>query len=173
MSPILRFSARNRASALAVALATLLCLTACGGGAKPASTATPAPTETPTPPTPTPGVATIGNIVWARGVDPKTGAPVREVSSFAPDAPAIYAVVAVKNVMPGLALTATWTYNGTELKGVGATIVSSRPIADGWLEFHIAQATGNAWPLGTYEVKVAQRGAEPAVAKVIVKRGDS
>jgi hypothetical protein len=158
---------------MAVALATLVLLTACGGSGRPDPTATPAPTETPTAPTPTPGVAAIDKIVWARDVDPKNGAPVNEVLSFSPDAPAIYALVAVKNVTPGLTLTATWTYNGTALKGVGATIVATRPIADGWLEFHLAQAVGNVWPLGTYEITITQRGAEPASAKVVVKRGGS
>lgn len=170
MSAILRFSGSNQSRAAAVAFIASLCLTACGGSAKPTPTAAPAATSTAAPPTATPMVASLGKIVWARKVDPASGAPVNQASVFAPDAPAIYAVVPVKDVAPGLTLSAQWSYNGTELKNVGATVVAAKPIASGWIEFHLSQATGQLWPVGTYKIAVTQSGAEPVTATVQVKR---
>lgn len=171
MNAILRFSGRNHLRVAMVVFVALLFLSGCGGSAKPAPTATPAATSTPTPmSTATPMAATIEKIVWARGINPATGAPANQASSFAPDAPAIYAVIPVKNVTPGLNLTATWSYNGTELKNVGATLVASRPMASGWIEFHLSQAPGQLWPVGTYKITVTQPGTEPVTATVQVKR---
>jgi hypothetical protein len=173
MNAILRFSGWNQRARLAAVLMALLGLTACGGNSTPAPTATPAPTSTPTLPTPTPMVATIETIIWAKGIDAATGAPLNQTSSFAPDAPAIYAAMPVKNVTPGLTLTASWSYNGTELNGVGATVVATEPMASGWIEFHLSQAAGQLWPVGTYEISVAQSGAQPVTSEIEVKRAGS
>jgi hypothetical protein len=43
-------------------------------------------------------------------------------------------------------------------------------MASGWIEFHLSQAAGELWPVGTYEISVAQPGAQPVTATVAVKR---
>src|SRR5689334_18586201 len=103
MNAILRFTRRTGMVMAGLPAATaILLLGACGGSkANPAPTATVAATATaliPVAPTATPGMAALDSIVWATSLDPATGAPAEPVKSFPPDAPVIYAVVAVKGV---------------------------------------------------------------------------
>lgn len=150
-----------------------LSLAACGGsGSKPAATATSAPSATAAP-APTPEIAILDKIVWANAVDPVTFAPIGHASSFAPDAAAIHAAVSVKNITPGLTLSASWTYNGTALRGVGSSIVASQPMPSGWVEFHLSQAPGQLWPTGTYKITITQLGSAPVSSSVAVKRPGS
>lgn len=149
-------------------------LTACGGSkANPAPRATIAATAAaiiPVAPTPTPGIAALVSIVWATSLDPTTGAPADPVKSFPPDAPVIYAVVSVRDVSQGLTLTAAWSYNGTALAGKNGAAVAQTAIAAGWVEFHLAQAAGQQWPVGTYKITVTQAGGASISSSIEVKR---
>jgi hypothetical protein len=175
MKKSLRFvRTKRRRSACLLSTAGLLCLlllTACGGSTS-KSTPTAASETTPTAsmPTPTPAPAVLGEIVWAKSVDPVSFAPVEKTLSFLTDAPAIYAVVPVQSVGPGLTLTADWTYNDTVLTGVSSIVTASQPLANGWVEFHLSLAPGQTWPAGTYAISVRQQIGAPVTAKVSVKK---
>jgi hypothetical protein len=175
MKKSLRFvRTKRRRSACQLSAGGLLCLLLLAGcgGSNSNSTPTAASETTPTSsvPTPTPAPAVLGEIVWAKSVDPVTFAPVEKTSSFLTDAPVIYAVVPVQSVGPGLTLTADWSYNDTALTGISSTVTASQSIANGWVEFHLTLASGQTWPDGTYAISVRQQSGAPVTAKVSVKK---
>ena len=168
--------ATKRRSMSALVLLGVLGIAGCGGSSpeKPASTKVSTPTtvinaEPTATPTATPTAAIFGAIVWTTAINAATSAPVDKVASFGQDASAIYAVVPVKGVAPGLTVTADWTFNGSPLPGVSSTVVATRPVADGWLEFHLTLAAGQTWPAGTYHIDIHQPLGGAVHADVNVK----
>ena len=157
-----------------MALVGAVALAGCGGRGQTSSTPALSPTTTTmvaeAEPAATPAPVTFGQIVWAGAIDPVTSAPVGASTSFAPDAVAIYAVAPVKNVTPGLTVSAEWSFNGVTLSGVASTVVATNVVADGWIEFHLTLPPGQTWPVGTYGVVVHQPVGDSVHAKINVKR---
>jgi len=133
------------------------------------------PTQPPGPPVaPTPGGTTgafrsaraeVGPVVWASDVDPNSKAPLVRVESFPASAPVLHAVLPAARLARGTTLTATWSYNGTPLEFPPTQTVADRDEQETWVEFHLAQATGEPWPAGVYAIEIfvdgqsAQRSA--------------
>ena len=110
--------------------------------------------------------ATLGPVVWATSVDDETRAPRDQVTSFAADAPTIYATVAVGHIAAGTTVQAQWSYNRTKLETLDQVILAERSDNEVWLEFHLALSQGETWPAGTYELSLAVNG-EPAVTSSV------
>jgi len=163
----------GRRSLAAMALLGVIALTGCGGSGHASPTPAPGPTRTPVvdaSPSATPAPAIFGQIVWASAVDPGTSAPIGKVSSFAPDAPTIYAAAPVMNVAAGLVVSADWSFNGAALSGVTSTVAAPKAVANGWIEFHLTLAAGQTWPVGTYGVVVRQPHGNSVHSGTKVKR---
>ena len=156
-----------------MALVGAVVLAGCGGPGQTSSTPALSPTTATmvaeAGPAATPAPVTFGPIVWAGAIDPVTSAPVGASTSFPPDAVAIYAVAPVKNVTPGLTVSAEWSFNGVTLSGVASTVVATQAVADGWIEFHLTLTAGQTWPAGTYRVVVHQTVGDSVHADVKVK----
>jgi hypothetical protein len=138
--------------------------------ATPASpTASPIPSPTPTS-MPVNGYvaanAELDGIVWAREIDPKTNAPVREATGFVTTDGSIYATFAVKRIDAGVSVTAEWSLNGTVVPALSASITLDQGYQDGWIEFHLTKAEGEIWPIGTYTIDIKINGA-PALTSDI------
>ncbi|HEU5433760.1 MAG TPA: hypothetical protein VFU81_18975, partial [Thermomicrobiales bacterium] len=110
----------------------------------------------------------IGAVVWARGVDPATKAPLDRTTSFPPDAPAIYAVVPVDRLAPNARLTATWSYNDTSLDAFTQTVTAGDAPGARWVEFHIARSSAVPWPAGDYTIVVRLADGLAQTASVTV-----
>ena len=176
----LRFiRSRNAAFTFAKIATALMCaalLTGCGGSEKPSTSTIVPPAEdisASASPTATPSPATLGDIVWTSTINLETAGPGEKAASFPTNAQAIYAVLRVEDVSPGLTLTANWTYNNTPLSGVSATAVAVQATAAGWVEFHLTLTAGESWPVGTYRITVSQPNGQSASSKVAVRRAVS
>jgi hypothetical protein len=161
----------RRIGRFAPAIALAISISSCGGDSPPTPTATiaidltatVAAAVTPTP-VPTPE---IGEIVWASSIDPETRAPRNSVDRESVDDRTLYAVLPVRNLPAGVALTAAWSYNDTPLDELTTTtVVPAGPIA-GWVEFHLTRSE-EPWPDGTYAISVRFDGKVVQTAKVIV-----
>lgn len=136
------------------------------------------PTQPPGPPVaPTPGGTTarfssaraeLGPIVWAREVDPTSKAPRAAVQSFSGGSPMLHAAVPVARLARGTSLSASWSYNGTPLPLPPTQVIAERDERDAWVEFHLAQASGEPWPSGVYAVAVLVDGQPAQSAAVLV-----
>jgi hypothetical protein len=156
-------------------------LTGCGGDNNTSATATIAALTPVIAPTATIGPSTPGNfassfgelgrIVWAKGVDDKTKAPIDQVGSYEHDAPAIYAVLPVARLSPNAQITADWDYNGTPMSKLTTTVNGSDLPDGGWIEFHILRSSNLFWPVGTYHVRVSVNGQMAQEASVTVQNG--
>ena len=63
----------------------------------------------------------VGELVHVvNSIKDATSAPVVKAVSFGQNAVVLYAVVPVRNVTPGLTVTADWTFNGSALPGVAS-----------------------------------------------------
>jgi hypothetical protein len=142
-----------------------LLVAACGGDDDPSPTPTPTIQATATTPA---GPTGVQPVVWATGVTPGTNAPAEPVDQFTVDSEAIYAVVRVTNVRQGAVLSAAWTYNGAPVDQASSAITASAPLADGYVEFHLARSAGTDWPDGTYAVAIALDGREVQTAQIEV-----
>jgi hypothetical protein len=173
------------------ALGLVALLAGCGGSTPPTPTAvtpaaiTPAATARPQAPiaSPTPALPAafstigspvagaageIGDVVWARSVDPATKAPVDRTTSFPPDAPAIYAVVPVVRLAPNARLTASWSYNDTSLDAFTQTVTAGGESGARWVEFHITRSSSVPWPAGDYTIVVRLADGVAQTASVTV-----
>ena len=110
--------------------------------------------------------AELDDIVWARAIDPKTNAPVREATGFITTDAAIYATFSVKRIDAGVTVTAEWSLNGTVVPALNASITLDEGYTDGWIEFHLTKAEGEIWPIGTYTIDVKIDGT-PALTSDI------
>ncbi len=119
--------------------------------------------------TPTVARVELGEVVWTTGVDPTAGAPATPVAAFEADAPALYAVLPIIRIEPGVTITATWTYNDTPLDPLASTITASEARENGWLEFHLNRTGPVPWPDGTYEIAVSADGQEIQTGEVRVE----
>ena len=138
--------------------------------ATPASpTASPIPSPTATS-TPVNGYvaanAELDEIVWAREIDPKTNAPLRAATGFITTDATIYATFAVKRIDAGVTVTAEWSFNGTAVPALNASIALGEGYTDGWIEFHLTKAEGEIWPIGTYTIDIKIDGT-PALTSDI------
>ena len=129
-------------------------------------TATPAPTRSPD------GyrssTAVLGEVSWARDVDPATGEPDRRATKFTTTDPVIYAAIPVERIAPGVTISVTWTYDGQivpELAIEVTTIAAARP---GWLLFRLDRPADQIWPVGGYEIDIFVDGQFALTAEVIV-----
>lgn len=151
-----------------------LLLASCGDSGKktPAATAIPSNTAAANEaiPSATPAPAKIGDIVWASKIDPATHAPVTKAAGFRPSSAEILAAVPVQNVTPGVAISASWTYNDAALKGMESTIVATQPMTNGWIEFHLTLAAGQSWPKGTYQVSITEPNVAPVTSTIDVTK---
>jgi hypothetical protein len=167
----LRVRWRRGGTVTATGAVCLVLLAGCGGSSAKSPTATVAPpaTATAVPPTPTPVPdAKIGKIVWTASIDPVTNAPGKPTETFRSDATALYAVIYVSDLRAGSVLSASWTYNDTALNGVGTSVVPTSLYTGGYVQFHLARATGNAWPSGTYRIAVSLDGKVERTASIDV-----
>ncbi len=111
--------------------------------------------------------AELGPIVWTAMVDPATLAPIQPVETFPIDASTIYAAVPVLHIEPGTVVTASWTYNGTPINGVGSTYTAPEQAEGVWLEFHLARTGSETWPDGIFTITIHVNG-QPALTSSIV-----
>lgn len=112
--------------------------------------------------------ASVGPVVWATGVDPATKAPTNPVTTFAADAPAIYATLPVDRLTAGTTLGASWRYNGTPLESFLSMVTAETDLADIWAEFHITRSNAEPWPPGVYEITITVNGEGAQTATVAV-----
>jgi hypothetical protein len=117
------------------------------------------------------GTPVIGAVVWATAINPTTKAPVTTVDAFSVDDVTLFAVLPVRNLVPGTELVGNWTYNDTSLDGVSSRLVVGAGIADGWVEFHLARAPDAPWPDGTYAIAVQIGGETLQSAAIEVRNG--
>lgn len=155
--------------AVAVLVIAGMGLGACGGSSgSPTPAAPPATATSPAvPPTPAPSPS-LGDVVWASAIDPETREPVTPVDRFAADAPAIYAVVRVRNVPAGATLSADWSYNDNRLGVAAAPVVVGSAVASGYVEFHLTRDEDQPWPDGTYGIAISLDGQVAATSTVDV-----
>lgn len=151
-------------------LTALFLLVACGGSQQ--------PTPTSIPPTPT-AIATptaaakppvLDPVMWAKAIDPKTGAPATTVTSFLTTDRIVYAVLQAPDLPKGATLSATWSFNGAPLTIPPQTVTITHEERSSWVEFHLAwTGTGN-WPDGTLKISIAVDGKPARTADVAIKR---
>ncbi len=100
------------------------------------------------------GAVATGEVVWALGTDPATGAPVEPVRHFKPDDPTIVAAVPIERAPAGTRLRADWHYNDTPLAGLSSEITVDGDGAARWVAFAITLPDGEPWPTGSYDIAV-------------------
>lgn len=93
----------------------------------------------------------------ANAVDPETKAPVASVTSFAPDAPAIYATAKLSHAPEDTKVKATFHY----LEGGDRQIMESEVTAEGtrYVMFLLTPPAAG-WPAGQYETRLFLNGKE-------------
>lgn len=150
-------------------LAIVLLLAACGGSETPTPTDVP-PTPSP-PPSPTIAVAqTLGEVTWAKAIDPKTGAPTETVASFQTTDKTIYAVLHAPDLPKGATLSATWSFNGAPVALPPQSVTVSHEERRSWIEFHLAWTGAGNWPDGTLKIAISVNGQPAQTASVAIKR---
>ncbi len=135
-------------------------------------TSSPTPVSIPAPPaTPTAfrsPLIDIEPVVWATALEPGTNRPRDTVSTYAAEAPAIYATFRLPHVRRGTTITATWAYNNTPIEGFTSSVTVEREEQNVWIEFHLTRSAAAAWPAGVYEIVVSVEGQTAQVATVTV-----
>ncbi|MBA3641256.1 MAG: hypothetical protein H0W53_18695 [Acidobacteria bacterium] len=110
---------------------------------------------------------TIGKVVWARRIDPATGAPRESVAEFPSTTRTIYAVVPVRDAPAGSVVVAAWSLNGTPIKPA-VQEVRIDAATGGWVVFHLTWTGEGGWPAGTYSVTLTANGRPAGEASVPV-----
>lgn len=145
-------------------------LTACGGQTKSDPTPnldTEANATAALVPTALSGPPRIGPVVWARTIDPATGAPAN-TDTLTTDAPAIYAVFPIESLPAGSQLVAHWYFNDTSLDALDSAMRIDQDRNTGWLEFHIERVDSESWPRGRYAVVVDDGTTELQRAEITI-----
>ncbi len=93
-------------------------------------------------------------IVWARSVDPATGAPIDRTDVFPADAPRLYAVAPFEYIADGVTLRGEWTYNNTTMPALASVSKIEAPQADVWIVFQLGRSGERDWPDGDYQLTV-------------------
>jgi len=185
-------SGGRRLRLLVVIVLTSASLAGCGAGdadrGASTATATTQPTSLSTTPSPPSDGATpvasdgmaisspaapriqVGSVVWATAVDPVTKAPMEPVDAFPDTATTLYAVIPIRQMTPGVVLTAQWSYNGTPLTALTSAVVAERAEVETWVEFHLERVDDLPWPAGDYQIAVLVDGRPARTAQVEVRR---
>jgi hypothetical protein len=151
-------------------IAALLLISGTALAQTPDSAATPGPFASPTAiAVAISDAAELGEIEWAREIDPTTNAPVRRASSFITTDPAIHAVVPVIRIVQGTVVAARWSYNGTPVPALDAEITADRSYQNGWIAFTLTLPEGQIWPTGAYAVTILVNGVEALNATTAVR----
>lgn len=154
-----------------MALAALLALM--GGLAQaqtPDSTATPGVSASPTAGTVVIGdVAELGEIEWAREIDPETNAPARRATGFVTTDPAIHAVVPVVRILQGTVVAARWSFNGEPVPVLDSEVTADRSYERGWIAFSLTKPADQIWPTGEYAITILVNGVEALNGSMIVR----
>jgi hypothetical protein len=107
-------------------------------------------------------------IEWAREIDPATNAPVRRATAFITTDAIIYAVLPVERIEQGSVVEATWSYNGTPVPALTATVTVEQTYENGWIEFHLTLPQGQIWPTGEYTIAIAINSQQVAESTIEV-----
>lgn len=160
-----------RVRRLAPLLAVLVTLAGGVAGAQtPDSPATPGPFASPTAGTVViADVAELGEVVWARDIDPATMAPVRRATGFVTIDPAIHAVVPVIRILQGTVVAARWSFKGTPVVALDADVTADRSYENGWIAFTITRPDDQIWPIGEYTITILVNGVEALSASMTVR----
>jgi hypothetical protein len=155
---------------LAVLLAILVTLMGSVAGAQtPDSTATPSAAASPTAAVVIADVAELGEVVWARDIDPATNAPVRQATGFVTTDPAIHAVVPVIRILQGTVVAARWSFKGAPVPALDAEVTADRSYENGWIAFTLTRPDDQIWPIGEYGITILVNGVEALSASMIVR----
>jgi hypothetical protein len=114
----------------------------------------------------------LGEVVWATAVDAVTQAPTERVSSFATDAPSIFACLLATDLDPGSTIDASWSYNHTSLDAFATQLTLPDAARHRWIAFHIDRDPNVFWPEGTYAISVTLNGTIAREAAVEVTSAD-
>jgi hypothetical protein len=101
--------------------------------------------------------ASLSEGAMAAAIDPQTKAPLAAVTSFAPDAAAIYATAKLSLAPPDTKIKATFHY----LEGGDREIAQDEVTTDGtrYVQFTLSPPV-NGWPAGQYEARLLLDGKE-------------
>jgi hypothetical protein len=138
----------------------------------PDSTATPATPGSVASPAASAYVSTnveLGEIEWAREIDPATNAPVRRATGFVTTDDAIHAVIPVIRIMEGAVVSATWSFDGEPVPALDASVTATGSYENGWIAFTLTRPVNDIWPTGIYGITITVDGAEALSAEVLVQ----
>jgi hypothetical protein len=136
----------------------------------PDSTATPSPVASPAASAVSVTAnAELGEIVWARQIDPATNAPLRRATGFVTTDPAIHAVIPVIRILEGTVVSATWSYNGEPVPVLDASVTAAHSYENGWIAFSLTRPEGQIWPTGTYGIAIFVNGEEVLTADMLIE----
>ena len=113
--------------------------------------------------------AELGEIVWARDIDPATNEPVRRASGFVTTDPVIHAVVPVIRIVQGTVVSAAWSYNGEPVPALDTAVTAERSYENGWIAFSLARPEDQIWPTGDYGITIFVDGVETQTAEMTVQ----
>jgi len=136
----------------------------------PDSTATPSPGASPAA-----GVvsatanAELGEIEWAREIDPVTNEPVRRATGFVTTDPAIHAAIPVIRILQGTVVSATWTFNGEPVPALDASVTADHSYENGWITFSLVRPEDAIWPIGEYGITILVDGVKTLTGDVRVQ----
>lgn len=113
--------------------------------------------------------AELGEVMWARDIDPATNAPVRRATGFVTTDPAIHAVIPVIRILQGTVVSAAWSYRGEPVPSLDASVTADRSYENGWIAFSLTRPEGQIWPTGAYGIVIFVNGVEALTAEVNVQ----
>jgi hypothetical protein len=112
--------------------------------------------------------AQLGDIVWARRVDPETGAPESRATALITTDAAIYAAIPVQRIATGVTISARWSYDGQSVAALTTELTTIADARPGWLVFQIVLPEGQIWPIGGYVIDVYVDNQFALTSSVIV-----
>lgn len=148
------------------AAVVLVLLVACGDDSSEPDEGTPVPATQTAEARQEPEPLQLSGIVWTTGLDPETGEPLDDVTSYPTNAPAIIAAVNVEQLPAGAELTATWTIDGTEVPDAAMSATSERAVTDAWVTFRFDRADDRLFPLGDLVVTITASDGEAVSGEV-------
>jgi type II secretory pathway component PulK len=113
--------------------------------------------------------AELGDIEWAREIDPVTNAPVRRATGFVTTDPAIHAVIPVIRILQGTVVSATWSFDGEAVPALDTSVTAASSYENGWLAFSLTRPEAEIWPIGTYGIAIYVDGVEMLTSNVEVQ----